>query len=460
MNRTKILWLFIIVLLSATVKYASGFTNETVRRDEFKVIGYYSGDLFNEPLEKLQTDKLTHVMYAFLIPKNDGTLVDLKMPDQLSELVAKAHKDGCKVFISLGGWSYEGNYLGTVFEELASNEETRKIFIDNVCAFTEEYNLDGVELDWEHPNSSTIGDYEKLVVELNESLKLKGKELSAALTGAWSPINGYDTSKVITKTCLNNFSFINIMAYDLNEDDHSPIWFAESCISYWLLRGVPSEKVVLGMPLYAKPSWMQYRHLVAKNSEYAYLDYVPTSPLESHYNGMNTLREKTVIALKRAGGVMLFDVNEDTNDETSIVSMIDNLVTKIGHMSKNDLNKYITVVLNNRELEFSEEEGLGIPFINLNNRIMIPMRKSLESIGATVSYDGNNRIVTAVKEGITIKVSVGGNVLKVNEQDVIMDTHSIIKDSRIYIPLQAVFKAFNYDVQWHSNSKTVILTSN
>lgn len=458
MKRTKILIILIIILLFATIKCA-GFSNEPAGEDKFKVIGYYSGDLFNESLDKLQTDKLTHVMYAFLIPKNDGTLVDLKLPEQLTGLVDKAHKDGCEVFISLGGWSYEGKYLAPAFEEVAADDLKRKALIDNVCAITQKYNLDGVELDWEHPNSKTIAGYEKLVVELNSALKTNGKELSAALTGAWSPVNGYDSSNVITKTCLENFSFINVMSYDLNEADHSPVWFADTCISYWLFRGMPAEKIVLGMPLYAKPSYKQYRHLVAENPEYAYVDYVPTTPLESHYNGMNTLREKTIIALKRAGGVMLFDINEDTNDEMSILSMIHNLLSRIGNMSKSELNKYITVVLNNKELVFSESEGLGVPFINLDNRIMLPVRKSLESIGATVTYDADNRIVKAEKNGTTVKIPLGKNIITVNGQDVSMDTDSIVRDGRTYIPLRSVYSAFGYDIQYHDNSKTVVVKS-
>ncbi|HBD65289.1 MAG TPA: hypothetical protein DC038_12750, partial [Clostridiales bacterium] len=55
---------------------------KTEHTREFKVIGYYSGDLFDEPVENLQTDKLTHVIYAFLIPKSDGTLVELSKPEQ------------------------------------------------------------------------------------------------------------------------------------------------------------------------------------------------------------------------------------------------------------------------------------------------------------------------------------------------------------------------------------------
>jgi len=296
-------------------------------KKDFKVVGYYSGDLFNEPIEKLQTDKLTHIMYAFLIPRDDGSLVDLKNPQQLKELVKQAHEDGTKVFISLGGWSYEGNVLEPVFREIASSDEKRKFFINNICDLVKQYNLDGVELDWEHPNKSTAADYEKLVMELSNALVLQGIELTAALNGSWYDDWGGEEISVITKNSLDRFSFINVMSYDMNDADHSPMWFFENSLSYWLNRGVSPEKIVMGLPLYAKPSWLQYRHLVDINPDYAYKDYAPTTPLDSYYNGLNTLREKTIIALNRAGGVMLFDVNEDASeDEYSAVSMIDRLL--------------------------------------------------------------------------------------------------------------------------------------
>ncbi|MDF2678296.1 MAG: hypothetical protein K0Q97_2643, partial [Bacillota bacterium] len=382
-----------------------------------------------------------------------------KNPEQLKELVKKAHEDKSEVFISLGGWSYEGKVLEPVFKEIAASNEKRKYFIDNVCAMVEEYDLDGVELDWEHPNKSTAADYEKLVVEMSDALKIKDKELSAALNGSWYADWAAEDTSVITKMCLDSFSFINVMAYDMNNEDHSPIWFFENSLLYWINRGLPPEKIVMGIPLYAKPSWKQYRHLIAENPEYAYFDYAPTTPLKSYYNGMNTIREKTIIALNRAGGVMLFDVNEDTNDQYSIVSMIDNILSRTEDLSKNELNNYVIVVLNNRELIFLKEENFGVPFINKDNRVMIPLRKSLEVIGAKVSYDNVNSIVTAKKDGITIKIPIGKNSIDVNGQIVKMDTTAILMDNRTYIPLRAIFSAFGYEIEYHNNSKTVILSN-
>lgn len=339
--KTKLIIILLILLNIFSINiFATEGTNE-----QFKVIGYYSGDLFNEPLENLQTDKLTHVIYAFLIPKIDGELVELQKPEQLKELVIQAHEDGAKVFIALGGWSYEGQPLQPVFEQVAANEETRKKLIENVCSLVDKYNLDGVELDWEHPNKNTISNYEKLAVELSSALKNRDKGMTAALNGAWSTTEGPEPSMVLTDKCLESFDFINVMAYDINNTDHSPIWFTETSIAYWINRGVPAEEIVVGMPLYARPSWLQYRHLVAQNTEYAYSDYAPTLPLESYYNGMNTLREKTNIAISKAGGVMLFDVNEDTNDEYSIVSMIDSIVNKNDNKLNNEINRHVKIVL-------------------------------------------------------------------------------------------------------------------
>lgn len=453
-----LLVIFLVINLGLAPSLAADTQGNTAKDNQFKVIGYYSGSLFNEPIEKLQTDKLTHIIYAFLIPQEDGSLIALEKPNQLTELVEQAHNDGAEVFIALGGWSYQGKPLVTVFESVAASDEKRDRLVKNICALVKEYELDGVELDWEHPSQSSIGDYEKLVVDLKAALDKEGKELTAALNGAWSTTAGPEVSKLMTDVCLESFSFINVMAYDMNNAEHSPLWFADTSINYWLNRGVPAEKIILGMPLYARPSWKQYRHLVAENPAYAYLDHVTDATLESYYNGLNTLREKTYIAMKKAGGVMLFDVNEDTGDETSVVSMIQDLQNRTEGYSKEELKQSVSVILNNREMVFLKEEGYGVPFIDDNSRTMIPFRKPIEEIGASVSYDENSRVVTAVKDNITVKLTIGESAISVNGQEAAMDTKAVIKEGRTYIPLRAVFSAFGYDAVWHSSSNTVYIT--
>ena len=156
---------------------------------------------------------------------------------------------------------------------------------------------------------------------------------------------------------------------------------------------------------------------------------------------------------------MLCDVNEDSEGENSIVSMINDILSRTKYLSKDELNQYITVIIDNQELVFLEEEGLGVPFIDENNRTLVPLRKSLEAIGATVSYDERNRVVTVEKAETTAKLPIGENFIMVNGQETAMDTKSIIKEGRTYIPLRAVVAAFGYDIEWHGNSATILIYS-
>ena len=186
-----------------------------------------------------------------------------------------------------------------------------------------------MELDWEYPTQNSASYYEALIVELSKELEKDNKHLTAALNGAWSSTEGPEVSNYVSDACLDAFEFINVMSYDMNNDQHSPFWFANTSIDYWLTRGVSPEKIVLGMPLYARPTFMQYRHLVEKDKSFAYNDYAVIDGVTSYYNGLPTLCKKTILAAYKAGGVMLFDVNEDTNDNTSIVSMIDYVIDQI-----------------------------------------------------------------------------------------------------------------------------------
>ncbi|QAT42625.1 glycosyl hydrolase family 18 protein [Aminipila luticellarii] len=473
--KNKIVALVLAVILSFSVPVL-GFAGEKETGRDFKIIGYYSGDLFNEPVEKLQTDKLTHIMYAFLIPNEDGTVKPLNKPAQLAEVVSKAHGDGCKVYIALGGWSYEGVPLAATFEKVAADNTLRSKLTDSVVQFTLDNNLDGVEIDWEHPNAGTIGSYEKLVVELSKALKAKGKSLTAAVNGAWSTTAGPEVSKLMTDTCLNAFEFINVMGYDMNNEEHSPLWFGNTSINYWLNRGVPADHIVLGMPLYARPSWMQYRSLVEQDEANAYKDYAATSPNVSYYNGLSTLREKTSIALKKAGGVMFFDVNEDVDwrdaklGKYSAVSEVYRTVKSAQGFSRAEMQNYVTVVLDNQVMDFSKAVGLGTPFLDENHRTMVPMRKLLETIGAEIIWDNAARSVTAVKtfpatneypagKNVTVKAAIGDNFITVNGNRVNLDTETVIKDGRTYLPARAVLEAFGYSLSWKDASSTVYIES-
>lgn len=426
---------------------------------EFRVVGYYSEALFDEPIERLQMDKLTHIMYAFLIPNEDGTVLPLEKPEQLREMVSKAHAHGVEVFISVGGWSYNNEKLAPRFEVLSETKESRAVFIESVLEVVHQYDLDGVELDWEYPEMTSGQKYEDLVVEMAQALAQEGKELSAALNGAWSITEGPEVSKLVSAKCLEAFSFINVMAYDMNDDEHSPLWFARPSIGYYTEnRGMPADKVVLGLPLYARPSWMQYRQLVAADVNNAFVDFVPAgqaSPLDSYYNGLNTLREKTALAYRKAGGVMLFDINEDATDEYSVLSMVHDVKREADAMGREAFDRKVLVFLNNRVLSFAPQQGDA--FIDEQNRTLLPLRGTLEAIGAEVVYHEEIQTIEITQGETIVCVTIDSPVITVNGQVREMDTQAVIKEGRTYIPARAVLEAFGYTLQWHEDSQAVYI---
>ncbi|HML37980.1 MAG TPA: glycosyl hydrolase family 18 protein [Bacillota bacterium] len=436
--------------------------------DGFKVIGYYCGEWFDVSVEKLQADKLTHVMYGFLIPREDGTCKPFLEPEELTKLIEKCHSAGTQVYVSVGGYSEKnGPPLAGVFEKIGADEGLRETFAENVIDVVEQYGFDGVEMDWEYPREATGADYEKTIALLSEKLKPLGKGLSTALpgTGSTDGQNVWEALTAVTDKTLECFDFISLMCYDLHSDpNHSPIWFANTTINYWEnFRNLPAEKIVLGMPLYARPSWQQYRFLVEMDRENAYKDYVKTEPLESTYNGLNTLREKTMIALRKAGGVMLFDVNEDTYDDTSAVSMIDDTLTAMDGLNRKEIDSYIWVVADNKAIAFTSKDGMGIPFIDGNSRTLVPVRKLLESIGAEVGFTSDERgnvvSVTASRDGTQILLNIGSSAYSVNGKALTMDTAAVIKNGRTYIPARPVLEAFGYTVTYSEAGKCVYAVS-
>ena len=164
---------------------------------------------------------------------------------KLRQIVSVGHAQGVKVLIAVGGWELgDGGGVDTRFVQLASNASTRTAFVNNMISFVNEYNLDGVDMEWEYPdNGSEPQNYELLMRELAQALHSRGKLLTAAVVAQGWAGNG------ILSGVFNDVDFLNLMAYDGGDGaSHSPYSYAESSLNYWLGRGLPKSKAVLGVP--------------------------------------------------------------------------------------------------------------------------------------------------------------------------------------------------------------------
>lgn len=102
---------------------------------------------------------------------------------------------------------------------------------------------------------------------------------------------------------------------------------------------------------------------------------------------------------------------------------------------------------------------LGTPFIDLNNRTLVPFRVTLESYGAEVNWNSETRTAIAKKGDITIEVPIGENFILKNGEKIENDTAAVIKEEKTYLPIRKVIEAFGSEVQWDEKVKTVVITT-
>lgn len=275
----------------------------------FRIIGYTPE--WDTVVKEIQFDKLTHINYAFLLPRADGFFEDLEHPEKLKEIVSEGHTHGVKILISIGGWGYDEQ-----FEALAADADMRFTFVREATRFASDYDLDGIDIDWEYPDpGESSQNYLALMQELRASLPA-GKLLTSAVVSKGSHAEG------IPAEVFPVVDFLNIMVYDNSRTEHSPYWLAEEALDYWQARGLPAEKTVLGVPFYGRPEGVAYRDLVQADPSAAERDESNYGGKQIFYNGIHTMQHKTELALKRASGMMIWELAQDTQDETSLLGAI------------------------------------------------------------------------------------------------------------------------------------------
>ena len=307
----------------ADLSMLSNKNNST--RGIFKIVGYMP-DYKIVNLDKIQFNKLTHINYAFLIPNSDGTVKPLERAEQLKNLIKKAHQNGVKVQIAVGGWQYKGQELDPVFENLAKTEAGRNKLVDSIINIVNQYGLDGADMDWEHPDPVEGGNgsgkyYAMIMKSLSDKLHAKGKTLSAAiLPGVTAEGQEQYWAKGILDEVLKCTDYFNVMVYDGGDGaSHSPYSLAEGSLKYWInKRKMSKEKFILGVPFYGRPQWKEYQEIVAMDPK------APTKDVVNgiYYNGIPTIKAKTKLAKKDAGGIMIWEITQDTTDATSLLNAI------------------------------------------------------------------------------------------------------------------------------------------
>jgi GH18 family chitinase len=313
---------FISSLFSA---YSCSSDKETnpinIKTKTARVVGYLSTDNISK-MNSIQFCKLTHLNIAFANPDKNGNLIFSGDIDALIKY-AKSVNPNIVISISLAGGVLSAEQAAN-WSYLIDKPENRPALIQNIINFVELHHLDGVDVDLEW-DAVTSG-YSGFVIELKKSLTEHKKLLTAAL-----PNNSRFEN--INSAALNAFDFLNIMSYDStgpwmpnNPGQHSSYTNSKDGINFWhKMQSVPSEKLTLGVPFYGynftfsnNVTSSTYGQLVEVATQFADQDEVGLI----YYNGRPTISQKVEYASENTGGIMIWELAQDSFNEYSLLEVI------------------------------------------------------------------------------------------------------------------------------------------
>jgi chitinase len=288
-------------------------TTQAVTAATFKVVGYlpsWEGDV-----NSIQYSKLTHINYAFLTPTTNGGLNPLDNLSKFTSLVSAAHSNNVKALIAVGGGGG-----GDAFHTIVANSGLRTAFVNSMVNFVNQYNVDGVDIDWEFPSAGTeANNFLLMMQQLATAMHTSGRLCTAAVisNGATYVVSGLFTA----------VDWLNIMDYDDNNFQHSTYQSAVDCLNYWSGRGLPLEKTILGVPFYARDnrfdySTVNYNVVLSQGGS-------PNADTFQNlgYNGIPTIKNKTTLAFDRGiGGMMIWELAGDATGANSLLSAINQVV--------------------------------------------------------------------------------------------------------------------------------------
>lgn len=289
------------------------------------VVGYVPNWIedFKGYASTIDYTRVTHLNLAFENPTDDEG--NLSFDEDDATLIERAHAHGVRVLISLGGGGAAANPELMKRYFFLMSPSRRGAFVRKLTDYVKAHNVDGLDIDLEGP--SINGDYGPFVAELGRALKANGKLMTAALSKGYGGEN-------VPASSFAAFDFVNVMAYDATgpwapdrPGQHSSFEFAKESVDYWLARGLPKTKTVLGLPFYG------YGFAEGKSSEWPYSKIVTTyagaEKLDQAgstvwYNGVPTIRAKAqYVQSQGLAGVMIWALNHDAPGDKSLLRVID-----------------------------------------------------------------------------------------------------------------------------------------
>ncbi|XP_060532721.1 chitinase-3-like protein 1 [Cylas formicarius] len=255
----------------------------SISKSEGRIFCYFASWTVYRPGDgKFDVDNIdpflcTQVSFAYVGVNSNGSLevIDPHQAnsnglDGLNRFAAlKKVNPDLQLFISIGGW----NESPDKYSNILADPSLRQSFIDSAVAFLDQYQFDGIDLDWDYPSrNDASNDQDKanailLLEDLQNTFKPKGYLISAAINGCPRFLSeSYDIVQ------LNKFlDFINVIMFDyhgnfnnyvghssplfnssLDADSGSTDFNVAAGLEAWIQKGIDLSKVNMGLATFGR----------------------------------------------------------------------------------------------------------------------------------------------------------------------------------------------------------------
>lgn len=245
------------------IKYED-LSAETVKREKIEETKQIKGkismvwDYFTEyvyPPDRSGTDiqgiNVISPTFFTLIDEGKGK-INQNAGEEGKRYIDWAHSNGYKVWPSLSN----NSYIDTT-SEILNDYNLRQHLISNIISLVKEYNLDGINIDFEYMYEKDKDLFSRFIIELEPRLHELGTVLSVDVT---APDGSPEWSLCYDRYIIGQVAdYIVFMAYDQNgayseeEGTNAGYDWVEANIEKFLgQEGVEPDKLILGVPFYVR----------------------------------------------------------------------------------------------------------------------------------------------------------------------------------------------------------------
>ena len=255
--------------------------------------------------------------FSAIMNENGDALLTQENLDHLKFLQRIKAIYGTDIVLCISGDS--GDFI-----PLLRDDAKRSGLLEELVSAIQEYDLAGIDLDWEFPkNVQEIDYFMGFLNDLRDLCSNEKTQLSIAAS----------RFRALPEEAYEEVDFINLMTYDFY-GRHSTVESTIEAVEYMMARyEIPPEKILMGIPFYGRifdgysPDYWKksqsYRELV----KLGIMDEKSDEIDGYYFNGANTVLEKIRVGQSLSlGGFFIWEIGQDSFGQQSLTRRIMNEV--------------------------------------------------------------------------------------------------------------------------------------